>query len=209
VSTIPLTRASLPQLIFVGLVLGLVPGCRGTETHAQTAGQPHPGSETGRNAPLSILDKAAVVWTGARDLQRSEGPYGSRSLTYRVTLGYPAPMLLKEIHSRLRRQGWKPRAEDFLNPGLEPSTADVSGGPLEGWGEYEDGTVKPEKRIHVWQGQWDGPRGDILVYDLRYSTPITERRISDALRVAVEYYPREAVAAFVAGVDKIRGESPH
>jgi hypothetical protein len=203
VSTTPVPRASLRVFLFVGLAGTVV------------AGQPHPTPHADRDAPQSILDKAALVWTDAQDLQRSQGPYGSRSLSYKVTIGYPAPMLLTEIHSRLRRQGWKARAEDFLNPGREPSTTHVwSGGPLEeGWGEYEDGTAKPEKRIDVWQGQWDGPRSDILVYDLRYSTPMGERRISDQLRVSVIYYPREAVAALVAQTqawrsEQERGKSP-
>jgi hypothetical protein len=75
---------------------------------------------------------------------------------------YPASDALHGISQRLEQAGWQKLPDDFLNPSIPSS---------HGWGEYGDSTVSPPARVHQWMADWRNEAGDIVRYELRYTSP--------------------------------------
>ena len=82
------------------------------------------------------------------------------SVSYEIPTPYPADVELAEISRRVSPE-WKPRTEDFWNPGLPTSQ-------IRGWTDYIDGTTTPNTRVHAWNNQWQNSVGDLMVYQLLY-----------------------------------------
>jgi hypothetical protein len=86
------------------------------------------------------------------------------------------------------------RSMDWMNP-------DIPSSHQRGWGSWEDGTKHPTVWVHQWSAQWRGKSGDVVLYDLRYDSPLTtgktldavlQRPDNDVLRVAATRLPKAA-----------------
>jgi len=82
------------------------------------------------------------------------------SVSYRLAEPHPADATIKQIKSRLEDEGWKPVAEDLMNPGMTNSHD-------RGWMNYIDGT-RNDANVFVWAAAWESTRGDRVEYSLRY-----------------------------------------
>jgi hypothetical protein len=133
--------------------------------------------------PLESPPAAIIIFPGADTVSVSK--HGSIwQARYWVNAPYPAQPVLRHIGEALAADGWKPLAEDFLNPGLPSSH-------VAGWSSFLDATVQPEREVHQWLAQWQSPHGEVIWYVLRYSFPERTPSRSDRLEVLVSFNPRE------------------
>jgi hypothetical protein len=89
---------------------------------------------------------------------------GKDQIIYNLQSEYPADDVLSTISTRLKRLGWRPLKEDWLNPGLPSSH-------IRGWTYFEDETTNPATSVRAWGGQWENSTHDILEYNLEYRCP--------------------------------------
>ncbi|MGD0215647.1 MAG: hypothetical protein ABSB87_20685 [Terriglobales bacterium] len=89
---------------------------------------------------------------------------GKDQIIYHVQSEYPADNVLSTISARLKKLGWEPLREDWLNPGLPSSH-------IRGWTYFEDETTKPATSVRAWGAQWENGDHDILEYSLEYRCP--------------------------------------
>jgi hypothetical protein len=87
---------------------------------------------------------------------------GKDQIIYHVQSEYPADDVLSRISARLKKLGWEPLKEDWLNPGLPSSH-------IRGWTYYEDETTKPATSVRAWNADWESSTHDILIYILDYT----------------------------------------
>jgi hypothetical protein len=115
---------------------------------------------------------------------------------YRLHACYPAQDQLARIAARLPAT-WKPRSEDFMNPGVPTSN-------VRGWTDYVDLSQKPETRVHHWAGEWQDDQGNILSYSLMYRSPAVSTADTQSppancdLKVNAVLQSQETVKALVA-----------
>lgn len=104
-----------------------------------------------------------VVVPGATGVEQSIFQ-GKDQIIYHVQSEYPADEVLSAIRARLKKLGWEPLKEDWLNPGLPSSH-------IRGWTYYEDETTKPATSVRAWHADWENKTHDILTYSLDYTCP--------------------------------------
>jgi len=104
-----------------------------------------------------------VVVPGATGVKQSIFQ-GKDQIIYHVQSEYPADDVLSTISVRLKKRGWRPLREDWLNPGLPSSR-------VRGWSYFEDATRKPATSVRAWSENWENRTHDILVYMLDYTCP--------------------------------------
>ncbi len=119
---------------------------------------------------------------------------GVDGIAYEIDEPYPAERVLRFIKSRVPAE-FRPRAEDFMNPGIPTSH-------VRGWTSYEDGTTQPSSSVHQWQAEWEDAAGNILTYSLQYRSAgdhldrptSTKLRVSGTLltRAQADAMPRSA-----------------
>jgi hypothetical protein len=128
---------------------------------------------------------------GAATVRFDKGAYDSLAVAYGLNEKYPARDVLSQIAGRLKKLGWEPLKEDWLNPGLPSSH-------VRGWAEYVDGTVKPERQVHAWQAEWKNGAGDVVAYSFQYSYPRNGKADLQSLWVNGSWYAASAVAKMKA-----------
>lgn len=111
-------------------------------------------------ATSEALPAYLVVIPGAGNVKHQKS-HGKDQLSYHIEAQYPAASLLKMIRGRLQRIGWKPLAQDFLNPGIPSSI-------VRGWGYHEDLATQPKTSVRVWQTDWENRAHDVVTYRLEY-----------------------------------------
>jgi hypothetical protein len=89
---------------------------------------------------------------------------GKDQIIYNLHSEYPADDVLSTIRARLKKLGWRPLKEDWLNPGL-PSAH------IRGWTYFENETTNPATSVRAWSAQWENNAHDILEYNLEYRCP--------------------------------------
>jgi hypothetical protein len=109
------------------------------------------------------LQPSFIVAPGAKEV-RSTTFNGRDQLTYRVHSPHPAREVLDLINGELRSQGWTPRREDYLNPGVPTSN-------VRGWTYFDDLTTNPQSSVWQWNGEWESSRHNIVLYILEYRCP--------------------------------------
>lgn len=114
-----------------------------------------------------------VVVPGATGIKQSIFQ-GKDQIIYHVQSEYPADDVLSTISIRLKKLGWEPLAEDWLNPGLPSSR-------VRGWVYFEDATTKPATSVRAWGEDWENSTHDILSYMLDYTCP--DNRCSSTLNL--------------------------
>jgi hypothetical protein len=92
--------------------------------------------------------------------------------------------VINAIKERLRKLGWEPLKDDFLNPGLASSHS-------VGWQEFEDATITPPKHVHQWLAQWVNRDGDVTWYAFRYEYLRDGDPDLHTLTVMASYFPKD------------------
>ncbi len=120
---------------------------------------------------------------------KAVGGDGVFEVSYVVDSAYPAADVLAAIAASIPPE-WTPRSEDSLNPGLPTSH-------VRGWGDHENLTTTPESWAHTWQSEWQNQAGDVLSYNLIYTSTGPFPAIghlpapdNSKLRVAAQVVPR-------------------
>lgn len=145
----------------LAVIAGLILGCE---------------KEPASNPPPSL-----VVYPQGEDVafhQRGE----IWEVYYKVEAEYPAEDVLRFIKDSLKRQGWQPLREDYLNPGILSSHET-------GWDEYFDATTTPETKVHQWLAQWKNQNGDVVWYGLLYRYEKGKEPNLDTVKVFSSYNP--------------------
>jgi len=111
----------------------------------------------------------------------TDQPRGGTALTYTVPESYPADDAITFIREALRKKGWKPLKEDFMNPGLPTSES-------RGWDQFDDATHQPPTHVYQWMGDWENNAHDITRYSFEYFSNLR------VLHVAALYIPADTAA---------------
>jgi len=109
---------------------------------------------------LPQLERPLFALSGAFNIRWSDR--GDGEVAFEMDEAYPADSALRALHDWLSRMGWTPLKEDLWNPG-QPSSN------IRSWGDFVDGSVKPEVRVYRWIGHWRNERGDVVSYVFRYT----------------------------------------
>ena len=155
---------------------------RAADKTPATSPRPTTKEKEADGAPIEEL----IPLKGAENVRYDKGAYRSLHVGYGFIEKYPARDVLSQIAGRLKKLGWEPLKEDWLNPGVPSSH-------VRGWTEYVDGTVKPERQVHAWKAQWKNRAGDVVAYSFRYSYPQDGKADLQSLWVNGSWYPASAV----------------
>lgn len=82
---------------------------------------------------------------------------------------YPADDFLASARARLASRGWKELQTDWLNPTIPSSHA-------RGWTSFLDTRTRPSMGVHQWSADWQNRPGDVVLYSLRYQSPVSDAR---------------------------------
>lgn len=138
-----------------------------------------------RTAQQAPVPSAFFIPDGARDVEHQERQ-GIHEVTYEVDALYPASPFLCELAQHLDQRQWRGLREDALNARSESSL-------VSGWGDYGDGTRKPETHVHSWNAQWRNHGGDLLSYGLTYEYPAKAKPELTTLKVFAVIWPATVV----------------
>jgi hypothetical protein len=133
--------------------------------------------------PPKTAEDALTPISGAAGLVRAGGAYESFWVTYTVKRKYPAIDVIDEISSRLKKLGWRPLKDDWLNPGSPTSH-------VTGWTEFVDATpASAPQHVDQWRAQWENDDGEIVLYNFSYYSPTAGKPVRDPLGVTAGWYP--------------------
>jgi len=139
----------------------------------------------GNSSDFEHLD-VLIVPEEATNVARDVGAYESLHVAYELSQKYPATKTVQEVAKRLKRLGWEPLDNDWLNPGIPSSHVD-------GWSDFADGTMTPRRRVHRWSGQWQDSSDNLVDYTFRYTYPLNGPPNLNSLWVNGSWYPSESV----------------
>ncbi len=153
-SRTPLSGLPVVRPLIVALTLSSWMGC---------------SSSDNPNAPPGSL----IELPGAQKVRRVKNKFQTQ-LSYELEVKYPAKVALDEILDKVKKSGWTPLSEDYLNPGLPSSH-------VRGWSDYDDLSKQPPTHVYQWLAQWKNANGDILWYVFYYRDPLTATSSSPQL----------------------------
>jgi hypothetical protein len=139
--------------------------------------------------------KELIPLKGAEKVRYDKGAYDSLSVAYGLNEKYPARDVLSQIAGRLKKLGWEPMKEDWLNPGTRSS-------PVTGWSEFMDEQGGPLRHVHQCQAQWKNHAGDVVFYGFMYSYPRKGKPDLQSLWVNGSWYPASALTKMRAVIPK-------
>jgi hypothetical protein len=147
--------------------------------------------------PKSAEDALAPI-QGATSLSRDGGAFESYWLSYVLKKKYPAADVTQEISTRLKKLGWRPLQEDWLNPGRRLPLVPQ-------WFEFTEelpGTVP--QHVDQWTAQWENDAGELIDYTFRYSYPKAGTPDRQTLSVFAGWYPADGKAEMQRFVPEAR-----
>ena len=124
---------------------------------------------------------------------------GRQQVIYSTESEYPAEDVLSFIRAELKKRGWKPLPQDFLNPEIPSSHQ-------RGWTFFEDHTQKPWTGVYAWNADWENGSHDIVVYVLRYESPDNSTRDLKNLQVIALFIPADIAAKMKRDAVNSKGE---
>ena len=124
---------------------------------------------------------------------------GRQQVIYSTESEYPAEDVLSFIGAELKKRGWKPLPQDFLNPEIPSSHQ-------RGWTFFEDHTQKPWTGVYAWNADWENGSHDIVVYALRYESPDNSTRNLKNLQVIALFIPAVIAAKMKRDAVNSKGE---
>lgn len=125
-----------------------------------------------------------VVVSPTKNQKYVRYPDGREQLTYLIEAEYPAERVLPFIKGELKKQGWEPLPNDFLNPGIPSSIQ-------RGWTFFQDQTQSPATFVWQWSVDWKNATNDITSYTLAYQATTNSTRNLNDLHVAALFIPAE------------------
>jgi hypothetical protein len=165
----------------------------GSSVHVQCCENRQSVSHEERYSPSLIV---APLAKGPKYLKYQDG---RQQVVYATESEYPAEDVLSFIDAQLRKQGWKPLPQDFLNP-------DIPSSHQRGWTFFEDHTQKPSTGVYAWNADWENGSHDIVVYALRYVSSDNSTRNLKDLRVIALFIPAEVAAQMKSDAMNSKGE---
>jgi hypothetical protein len=139
--------------------------------------------------------KELIPLKGASKVRHDEGWGNSLHVAYGLNEKYPAQDILSQIGGRLKKLGWEPLKEDWLNPGTPSSH-------VTGWSEFMDEQMSPVRHVHQWLGQWKNGTGDVVIYAFTYSYPRKGKQDLQSLWINGSWYPASTVTKMKAATRK-------
>jgi hypothetical protein len=124
---------------------------------------------------------------------------GRQQVIYSTESEYPAEDVLSFISAELKKRGWRPLPQDFLNPHIPSSHQ-------RGWTFFEDHTQKPWTGVYAWNADWENGFDDIVVYVLRYESPDNSTRNLKNLQVIALFIPADIVAKMKRDAENSKSE---
>jgi len=124
---------------------------------------------------------------------------GRQQVIYSTESEYPAKDVLSFISAELKKRGWRPLPQDFLNPHIPSSHQ-------RGWTFFEDHTQKPWTGVYAWNADWENGFHDIVVYVLRYESPDNSTRNLKNLQVLALFIPADIVAKMKHDAENSKSE---
>jgi hypothetical protein len=112
---------------------------------------------------------------------------GRQQVTYSTESEYPAEDVLSSVSAELKKRGWKPLPQDFLNP-------DIPSSHQRGWTFFEDHAQKPWTGVYTWIADWENGSHDIVRYALKYESPDNSTRNLKNLQVIALFIPADVAA---------------
>ncbi|HEV3483754.1 MAG TPA: hypothetical protein VGR97_15655 [Candidatus Acidoferrales bacterium] len=128
-----------------------------------------------------------VVAPSAKSPEYLKYQDGRQQVIYSTESEYPAEDVLSFINGELKKRGWKPLPQDFLNP-------DIPSSHQRGWTFSEDHTQRPWTGVYAWGAGWENGSHDIVMYILRYESPDNSTRNLKNLQVIALFIPAEIAA---------------
>jgi hypothetical protein len=160
---------------------------------------PVESSGFGQRADEEKYSASLVVAPLAKSPKYLKYQDGRQQVVYASESEYPAEDVLSFISTELKKRGWKPLPQDFLNP-------DIPSSHQRGWTFFEDHTQKPWKGVYAWNADWENGSHDIVVYALRYESPDNSTRNLRNLQVIALFIPAEIAAKMKRDVVNSKGE---
>ncbi len=122
-------------------------------------------------------------------------------MTYDLNETFPAPETIQKISEPLKKNGWEPLKERYLEPGVPSSR-------ISGWKYYEDHRVGSDSFVYEWTTSWKDKDNNVITYTLQYRDPIEkyQRSIyilkpgSSNLKVMAVYMPEKVARAMREGI---------
>ena len=148
------------------------------------------------SAIASELRPGFFVYPNAKNVRWSKrGP----QLTYQVDIPYPAQPVLTSIATELSGEGWKPLANDFLNPSLPASKSN-------GWETYRRGISLTGICVHQWIQDWKDSAGNLVRYTFVYEHTGCDTSALRELQVFATYTSAEAARDQQRAIEKWKAE---
>ena len=140
-----------------------------------------------------------VVATSAKSPKYLKYQDGRQQVIYSTESEYPGEDVLSFISAELKKRGWKPLPQDFLNP-------DIPSSHQRGWTFFEDHTQKPWTGVYAWNADWENGSHDIVEYALRYESPDNSTRNLKNLQVIALFFPADAAAKMKHDAENSKSE---
>lgn len=140
-----------------------------------------------------------VVVQSAKSPKYLKHQDGREQVTYSTESEYPAEDALSFIRAELKKRGWKPLPQDFLNPGIPSSHQS-------GWTFFEDHTQNPGTGVYAWNADWENGSHDIVVYTLRYESPDNSTHNLKHLQVIALFIPADIAAKMKHDAENSKSE---
>jgi hypothetical protein len=151
--------------------------------------------------PPPSVEVALAPIQGATSVSRDGGAFDSFWVSYVLKARYPAADVTQEISTRLKKLGWRPLQEDWLNPGRPlpqvPQWFVVT--------EELPGTAP--QHVDEWTAQWENDAGELIDYTLRYSYAKTATPDRRTLSISSGWYPADGKAESQQLVQELRASS--
>lgn len=126
-------------------------------------------------------DRSLLVLRGAKNLKFGDHQ-GLQSISYTLVEEYPATRSLEAIKEELKKSGWRPLQNDYLNP-------HISSSHITGWNDFLDATETPKVKVHQWLAQWQDAKGNVVWYQLQYRYPAGGAPDLSTLDLSATYAP--------------------
>jgi len=151
------------------------------------------------------LSDIFIVPAEAKELDRIRFR-GMDQMTYSLNAVFPAAETIRKISEPLKKNGWEPLKERYLEPG-------VSSSQMSGWTYYEDHRVGSDSFVYEWTTSWKDTHNNVITYTLQYRDPIEkyQRSVyilkpgSSNLKVMAVYMPEKVARAMREKAERTKG----
>ena len=153
------------------------------------------------------LSEVLIIPKEAKELDRIRFR-GMDQMTYDLKETFPAAETIRKISEPLKKAGWEPLRERYLEPGVLSSH-------ISGWKYYEDHRVGSDSFVYEWTTSWKDKNNNVITYTLQYRDPIEkyQRSVyilkpgSSNLKVMAVYMPEKVARAMRENAERTKSRS--